>query len=156
MGQTVNLLALAFGGSNPSLPTFYIWEGSSIPTFIYRERFITAHREKLMERSITTHFFIYRKVHHCTQRKTDGKVHHYPRRSITAHEGSSLPTILLSIHIEKCSTIVEHFFFINLFLSHFRLLACYEMAVAIIDFFGDVTPRPCQRTGCLVGGGMNQ
>ena len=24
MGQTVNLLAYAFGGSNPSLPTFFI------------------------------------------------------------------------------------------------------------------------------------
>ena len=37
MGQTVNLLALAFGGSNPSLPTQ-----------------ITTHTKKLMERFITT------------------------------------------------------------------------------------------------------
>jgi len=39
-------------------PLFYIWEGSSLPTFLYMGRSITAHREKLMERSINTHFFI--------------------------------------------------------------------------------------------------
>ena len=81
-------------------PLFYIWKGPSLPTFLCMGRpslhtFLCMGRPSLhtflyMERSFNTHFFIYRKVHHCTQRKTDGKVHHCTLFYIW--KGPSLPT----------------------------------------------------------------
>ena len=61
MGQTVNLLALAFGGSNPSLPTFIYGKVHHYPTFLYMERSITTHFF-MYGKAITAHFFIYGKV----------------------------------------------------------------------------------------------
>ena len=77
MGQTVNLLALAFGGSNPSLPTF-----------LYMERSITTHREKLMERSITTHKKLMERsitTHKKLMERSSTTHFLYIGRSITAH-----------------------------------------------------------------------